>query len=876
MLIALLLTVVPGGAARAATDGESPAVSLIDGGVRITYPAGTLEVTAVADSAARVRFAPTLRPASPDLVLLPVSTAPGFRVDQRDPAVIRLETGGLKTDIDRATGALTFRDRSGAVLLQERPARRQAVASTVQGQPTLSVQDGFDSPPAERLFGTGQFQDGYLNIRGLPRRLTQVNTQIAVPMLISSRGFGLLWHNLGLTNLNTPSDAVTLQRVTTANDAQKVDVTTTAGTKQESRQAAEFAGDFAVSTAGDYAFQLDVGSKMGRRWDVEIDGTVTVSYHNLWVPPTCGWIGRLAAGRHHVVIRADQRDHPTLRFGAVADETVLQSPVADALDYVVFAGNADEVIASYRKLTGPAPLLPLWAFGYVHCRERFKSQRELLEVAREFRRRALPIDVIVQDWQYWGKAGWGAPQFDPQAYPDPAAMMRELHDEHLRLMLSVWSKIDHKTPLGKELAANSYYIPHTDWVDYFNPAAAALYWETLRRNLFSSGVDAWWMDATEPENDDLVGRTTHAGPGETVRDVYPLYATRAVYEGQRQAAPDQRVLILTRSAFPGEQRYGAVTWSGDIGNDWDTLRRQVTAGLGYSVTGMPWWTVDAGGFFRPGKDQYTDPAYAERFIRWFQFVTFCPLQRVHGYQTDTEFWRFGATVEHEARRYLTLRYRLLPYIYSVAARVSLAGSTLMRPLVMDFADDARALEEKDEYLFGPAMLVTPVLAPAAETWPVYLPRTAGGWYDFWTGQKLAGGEPVAAPSPVSQIPLHVRAGAIVPLGPNRQYTDEKPADPIELRVYSGADGDFTLYEDDGVTYAYERGASASIPLHWDDRRQALTIGARVGAFAGMRSTRTFNVVCVRSDHGVGIEETPSPDATLSYSGQAMTVRPFHR
>ncbi|HVU33658.1 MAG TPA: TIM-barrel domain-containing protein [Opitutaceae bacterium] len=863
-------------AAAAIAQDSAPAVTAINGGVRLQAAAGTLEVTVVADSAIRVRFAPRLVAPEPDLVLRPVTAAAGCQVDQTDLRTIRVKAARIEADIDRTSGALTFRDAQGAVLLQELPERRQATKSAIQGRPTLAVQDGFVSPPDEHLFGTGQFQDGQLDVRDLPRRLTQVNTQIAIPLLVSSKGYGLLWHNDGLTELNPADEPIALTRTHLADREENVDVTTTSGTKRETRRATEFAGEFTTPVAGRYAFFLDVGRKMGRRWDVTIDGTPAIAIDNRWVPPTVGWHGELAAGRHQVVVRAEQGDRPTLRFRPAADETVLRSPVADAVDYVVFAGNPDAVIATYRQLTGAARLLPRWAFGYVHCRERFKSQAELLQTAREFRRRGLPLDLIVQDWQYWGRLGWGQPQFDPALYPDPAGMIRELHAARIRFMISVWSKIDHRTPLGRELAAQAYFIPNTDWVDYFNPAAAALYWETLRRNLFSSGVDAWWMDATEPENDDLVGRSTFAGPGELRRDLYPLYATRTVYEGQRQAAPDQRVLILTRSAFAGEQRYGAVAWSGDVGNDWDTLRRQVTAGLGYSVAGMPWWTVDGGGFFRPEQNQYTDAAYRERFIRWFQFVTFCPLQRVHGYQTDTEFWRFGDQVEGEARRYLTLRYRLLPYIYSAAARVSLAGSTLMRPLVMDFAGDERALEEKDEYLFGPALLVSPVFAPAAEKWAVYLPRSPGGWYDFWTGRRRAGGQRIAAPAPLTEIPLQVRAGSIVPLGPVLQYTDQKPADPIELRVYPGADGDFTLYEDDGVTYAYERGVGAMIPLHWDDRRQVLTIGSRTGAFPGMLTTRTFQVVWVRSGHGVGVAETEMPDASIQYSGHPVTVNRARR
>jgi alpha-D-xyloside xylohydrolase len=850
-----------------------PQIKPIDQGIRIEFSTGTLELRAVADNAVRVRFGPQLAPARPSLVFVPQATAPKFDViDRPGSPTVRLQANGIAVELQRATGALTFFDSAGHRLVGERIERRRVSATTLRGQPTYAIEAGFDSPADERLFGTGQFQDGYLNVRNLPRRLTQVNTQIAIPMLISNRGYGLLWHNLGLTDLNPADQPIELTPSTGETAAESVEVTTTSGTKRESRHTSEYAGTFSVSSGGTFAFLLDVGQKMGRGWDVSIDGKPALAYHNLWVPPTASWLSELKAGEHTVRVRSAKGDHPTLNFRPAADETVLRSPVAEALDYVVFAGSADEVIASYRKLTGPAPLLPLWAFGYIHCRERFRSQAELLATAEEFRRRRLPIDVVVQDWQYWGKFGWGEPQFDPAQYPDPAGMIRTLHDAHLRLMVSVWSKVDHKTPLGKKLAERSLYVPGTDWVDYFNPEATALYWDTLRHNLYSAGVDCWWQDATEPENDDLVGRETAVGPGETVRNVYPLYATSTVYQGQRRVAPDRRALILTRSAFLGEQRNAAVTWSGDIGNDWDTLRRQVSAGLDYSVTGLPWWTVDGGGFFRPGTGQYTDPAYHERFLRWFQFVTFCPLQRVHGYQTNTEFWQYGDAVENAAKRYLDLRYRLLPYTYSSAARVALAGSTLMRPLVMDFPHDATALDERTEYLFGPSILVAPVLAPSVTHWPVYLPETKAGWYNFWTGELSRAGQRIEVAAPLSVIPLHLRAGSILPLGPVLQYTSESPADPIELRVYPGADGDFTLYEDDGTTAGYERGEQATIALHWSDKTSTLTLGARVGAFPGMLEHRTFRIVRVSPNHGVGIEPTEQVDASVSYEGAPKTVK----
>jgi alpha-D-xyloside xylohydrolase len=347
-----------------------------------------------------------------------------------------------------------------------------------------------------------------------------------------------------------------------------------------------------------------------------------------------------------------------------------------------------------------------------------------------------------------------------------------------------------------------------------------------------------------------------------MRDVYSLFVSRTVYEGLRRDDPNRRAFILTRSAFPGQQRYASATWSGDIGNSWETLRRQVSAGLDYVVAGLPWWTTDTGGFFRPGQQQYSDPEYRERFLRWLQFSTFTPLMRVHGYQTDTEPWRYGDIFETETRRWLELRYRLLPYTYSETARVSFAGSTLMRPLVLDFPGDRQALDQTAEFMFGPALLVAPVLAPGVKEWPVYLPKTPGGWFDFWTGEQFDGERMVSVAAPVERIPLFARAGSILPLGPTLQFTDEKPADPFELRIYAGADADYALYEDDGSSYAYEHGTRATIPLHWDNAAKMLHIGAREGSFPGMLGVRNLEIVLVAAG-------TSPVSKQVSYTGQAL-------
>ena len=830
-------------------------------GLEIRTDTCLLTLQPVTVSALRVRC--TKGPASTgaSLILLPQTSTPAFKVSQSAES-ISLATSRMTAILDRRSGALHYTDHAGRTFLSEAPGTRRLQTATIQGEPTYEIEQAFISPPDEHLFGSGEFQDGFLDIRDLPRRLTQVNTQIAIPFLLSSNGYGILWHNYGLTDLNPADERVELTRASTG-EATTADVTTAEGAKREVRRESQFEGTLDVPNSGRYAFMLDVGQKMARRYHVEIDGKTVIDFSNFWLPPTTSWFGELAAGHHSIRVTGAQDDKPVLFWRASANRTVLRSPVANALDYIVLAGPAsDDVIATYRQITGPAPLMPLWAYGYIHCRERFHSSEEILDTASEFRTRKLPLDVIVQDWQYWGKYGWNAMKWDEQYYPDPKGMIDRLHEMNVKFMVSVWSKIDPATDVGKEFTAKNYYIPGTQWIDFFNPAAAALYWKNFSERMLSLGIDAWWQDATEPENDDLAGRRTAAGPGEKTRLLFPFYVNKTVYEGQRKDAPDKRVFILTRSAFLGQQRYASATWSGDVGNSWETLQRQITAGLGYTASGLPYWTTDGGGFFRPGPGQYTDPEFHERLLRWFQFSTFSPLQRVHGFQTNTEPWRYGDKVETVMRSYLDLRQRLLPYIYSDAASVTFTGSTMMRPLVMDFAKDREALAQKYEYMFGPAFLVSPVLKPGAERWPVYAPATRGGWYNFWTGDPIAAGtQDVAAP--LEQIPLLVRAGSIVPLGPVEQYTSEKPADDLEIRVYPGTDGDFTLYEDEGTNYNYEKGARSTIHFHWNDAKQELAIGRRQGQFPGMIQSRKFHLVVVHS----------GKQQDISYEGASQTWRP---
>jgi alpha-D-xyloside xylohydrolase len=834
----------------------------------------SIAVSALSDRAFRVRIAPVGAPlATPGEMLAPVVNSP-IPKRTRTGGRTRLTLPGAQCMWDEATGCLSFYDGAGNLLLSEAPGSRQVAQSIVRNEPTLAVMQGFASPPDERLYGTGCFQDGHLDIRGLPRRLTQVNTQISQPFVLSSKGYGLLWHNPGLAELNRPDRPIALTRQATVGAVRMADVTTSTGNARVQRRDAVFIGTFTVPQDGRYAFLLDLGRKMSSRHYVEIDGKVQTDHTNIWLPPTASFISELAAGEHRVVVRANDEDVPVLAFAPVEDRTTWWSPVSEGIDYIVIAGpTAAGVMAGYHALLGPQPMMPLWALGYIHCRERFHSSDEIIATAREFRARKLPCDMMVQDWQYWGKYGWNAMRFDEEHYPDPAGLVRDLHMIDMRLMLSVWSKVGKETQLGKDVAAQGFYIPGTEWIDFFNPVAARFYGEQQNRKLASLGIDGWWQDATEPENDDLVGRQIYAAPGRTQpgekrRNLYPLQVSQTVYEEQRRAYPDKRVMILTRSAAPGQQRYGAATWSGDIGHDWETLKRQIPAGLNMAAAGQAWWTVDAGGFFRPGDGQYTDPAYQEQFLRWFQFAAFLPLTRVHGYMTNTEFWRYGETVERVARFYLELRYRLLPYTYALAAEASATGMPLIRPLVFDYPDDPEALDQVHSYMFGSAIHVAPVLAAGVNKWDVYLPVSEGGWYDFWTNEHREGGRTHAVPVTLDRLPLHVRAGSILPLGPVGQSTAGLLGRALDLLVYPGRNGAASLYDDDGLTYHYEQGAAVRTPLYWEQAAGVLTLGSRQGTYPSMKKSRAIRAHLMRAEN---VALSVSLGVEVEYAGRARRI-----
>jgi alpha-D-xyloside xylohydrolase len=563
----------------------------------------------------------------------------------------------------------------------------------------------------------------------------------------------------------------------------------------------------------------------------------------------------------------------------------ISSNDATAVDYYYVAGPSfDKIISGYRRLTGAAPLFPRWAYGYWQSKLAYTSTDQLLEVAAKYRALHIPIDNLVLD------AGWetvfGSRTFSNN-YPDPKSMVQQLHNEHMHLMVSIWPLFQPGNDNFKQLEAKGFfvtpgpnhlpaYLPGSRLYDAFSAGARDTYWQQAKKSLYDIGVDAFWMDSTEPADlyaeehgPMLADAKTALGNGSKYANLFPLMTTAAIYDGQRLQPENKRVFILTRSAFSGMQRNAAAAWSGDTLTTFDTLKRQIPAGLNYSLTGLPYWTTDIGGFV--GGDT-TDPAYRELFVRWFEYGAFCPIFRAHGARKNNqnELWSFGPEAQETLTLYDRLRYRLMPYIYTLGAKTTLDGYTPMRALAFDFAADEKALDISDEFMLGPSLLVAPVTGTGATSREVYLPRGTD-WYDFWTGERIAGGQTIHRDAPLAVLPLYVRAGSILPLGPEEEYTGEHPEAPIELRIYPGSNGDAKLYDDDGLTYAYEKGQYVWVPMHWDDASQTLTFGARAGKLAVVQSEQDFHITIVKPGHGIG-EAVATGDRRVTFKGQPQQER----
>jgi alpha-D-xyloside xylohydrolase len=602
------------------------------------------------------------------------------------------------------------------------------------------------------------------------------------------------------------------------------------------------------------------------------------------------------------------------------NETSFSSDVADGIDYYfMYGGNADGVIACMRELTGQVPMLPLWTYGYWQSKERYKSQDELTDVVKKYRALHVPLDGIIQDWQYWGcNYLWNAMDFLNPEFYNPKKMVQDIHGMNAHMIISIWSAFGPETKPFRELKEKGMLIDFTTWpesgvdkwpiipgypsgvkvYDAYNPQARDIYWKYVNQGLFADSIDGWWMDSSEPDHlnkkQQDYDQKTFLGSFRKVRNAYPLMSVGGVYEHQRQTTSSKRVFILTRSAFAGQQRYGANTWSGDIAASWETFKKQIPTGLNFSLSGIPYWNCDIGGFFLWNyKKKLEDPEYRELYARWLAFGSLCPMMRSHGTDAPREIYQFGkpGTPVYDAiEKFIHLRYRLLPYIYSVSHDVTANQSSMMRALMMDFPDDKNVWNMNNEFMFGKSLLAKPVTDPqylkkvstgkdtswaedfsTVKTTSVYLPGTTG-WYDFWTGAKYTGGEKVTRETPLNIIPLYVKAGSMLPIGPDVQYAEEKKWDDLEIRIYPGANGHFVLYEDENDNYNYEMGAFSTIAFDWNDAKKILTINDRKGSFPGMLTTRKFNLVLVKGTNAAGIDKSAGADKVIVFDGRKTAVK----
>lgn len=798
-------------------------------GVRIRSERGWLELTVYSTRAVRVRY--TERSDFQDQPSMIVVAHPDEDVyfDVRETAsCLVFSTADLRIEVDRQTLAFTYCNSDGNLLTREpvgggKTLEPVDVLISVFDHATLHEDshnvDGvrmragnvrkiidrqayhtkleFEWEDGEALYGLGSHEEGMVSLRGQRQYLYQENLKVAVPVVVSTHGYGVL-----------------------------------------------------------------------------LDSTSLVTFHD------------------------DE------------EGSYLWTDVDDEMDYYfVYGPEFDQIVHQLRLLTGSVPLLPKWAFGYVQSKERYVSQAELIDIAREYRARHLPLDCIVQDWKSWTGEFWGQKSFDPERFPHPQQMISDLHALNVKLMVSIWPTMRRGGIDWSELQSCGFLLGNQATYDAFNPAARACYWKQANDGLFAYGVDAWWSDATEPFESDWQGAVKpeaeeqmRINTEEAKRyldperiNAYSLLHSKGIYENQRAVTSSKRVVNLTRSAYAGQQRYATITWSGDIAASWETLRRQIPAGLNFCVTGSPYWTLDIGGFFVKKKpelwfwcgdyDQGVDDlGYRELFVRWFQYGAFLPMFRAHGTDTPREIWRFGKPGElfyDTLVKYLRLRYRMIPYIYSLAGRVTHQDYTMLRSLPFDFRDDPNTYDIGDEYMFGPAFLVCPVTTPmyfASNSTPlvgrektrkVYLPSGCD-WYDFWSGKRYTGGQEILADAPLETMPLYIRSGSIIPIGPDIQFTGDQPEAPMELWVYPGQDGAFTLYEDEGDTYNYEQGIYATIQISWNDSTRQLTIHPRQGNYPGMAVSRVFRVFIAGGKRFDALQKAASA-REIRYDGSSIVV-----
>lgn len=957
-------------AASFVQDGNRVFVSLQSpplGGPRLV----SLQV--IGDKIIRVQATPedTL-PRKKSLIIVPQNSTPHFTVKQVGSLVV-IRTSGVRADVDVNSGRVAFYHLDGRLFVSETeqggktfwpfvvPDRETGIGSLTEAQrKSWTWKAVFDSPEGEAFYGLGQHQSGELDMKGKNEDLYQYNTKVSVPFVVSNRNYGILWDSYSYCRFGNPEPYLQLNRAFTLynKEGQKGSLTGTyvdrdGHTLVRPEDSLYFEYDCPAASA--VAKATDHGGIRNLPSGFRLNGAKVVYEGYLQAPVDnkyrfilyyAGYVKVYLGGQEVVPERWRAAWNPnswkfefTLKRGEKTPLRVEWLPDGDIsycglrvaaprsekeqgqlsiwsemnrdMDYYFIAGqNLDEVISGYRMLTGKAPVYPKWVLGFWQSRERYRNSGEIEGTLKEFRDRHIPVDNIVQDWNYWKLDSWGDHTFEAGRYPDPQAMLDSVHALHGRFMISVWPKfycsvknyreMDKRGWIYRQAVTDSIY----DWLgfmgsfyDAYSSGARKLFWNQLDQNLYRKyhfGIDAWWMDASEPNIRDCtpmwyrkaLSGPTALGSSTEYFNAYALMNAEAIYDGQRSVNPNQRVFLLTRSGFAGEQRYSTATWSGDIGARWEDMRAQITAGLNYSLAGLPFWGMDQGGFSvenryveaqqlfdRTGVENADLKEWRELQVRWNEFGCFIPLYRTHGQWPLREVWNI-APEHHPAYQAIVstdrFRYRLMPYLYSLDGWVHFRDYTLMRALVMDFNGDPNVDDIHDQWMFGPSLMACPVTEYQARSRKVYLPRQRG-WYNLWTGEYYEGGQTIDADAPYDRIPVFVPEGAILPFGPEMEWSDEKSAELIDLYVYEGKDAAFTLYEDEGTNYNYEQGKYATIDITYNEHSRTLTLGARKGSFDGMLRNRRFRVVAIRAGTPVKLDLIHPKGQILSYKGRKVSL-----
>ena len=901
--------------------------------------------------------------------------APWFKVTE-DATRVTVKTQRVMAVVSKENGRIQFFDANGKVLLQEAAQGKTFQEFRVpereigSGTPTEEQKRGltwrmlFDSPADEAFYGLGQHQSEELNMKGKNEDLFQYNTKVSVPFVVSNKNYGLLWDSYAYCRFGNPNDYLQLNRAFRLYDKEGKEghltgTYTDRSGRQLVREEDSLYFEYALPDHSEIGktdkggiqnlpqgFRLE-GAKVVYEGAIEapetsnyqfilyyagyikvyINGKEVVAerWRTAWNPNAYKFAVPLKAGEKNAMRIEWQPDGSVSYCGLrVAEPRTAEeqgqlsiwSEMSRDMDYYFIAGkNMDEVISGYRTLTGKAPVYPKWVMGFWQSRERYKTANELTSTLAEFRKRHIPIDNIVQDWNYWKEDQWGSHDFEEARFPDPQGMLDKVHEMHGRYMISVWPKFYCNTEHYKELDSKGWMYQQAvkddirDWVgpgyvgsfyDAYSEGARKLFWQQMDEHLYSKykyGIDAWWMDASEPNVRDctpmwyrkaLCGSTA-LGTSTEYFNAYSIVNADAIYNGQRSVNPNQRVFLLTRSGFAGEQRYSTATWSGDIGTRWEDMRAQMTAGMNYSLSGLPFWGMDDGGFCVENRyvraQQLYDQSqqenedlreWRELQTRWNQFGCFIPIYRAHGQWPLREVWNI-APEGHPAYEsivwYHRLRYQMMPYLYSMAGWVHLHDYTMMRALVMDFNGDSKVYDIKDQWMFGPALMACPVSTYQARNRSVYFPKECG-WYDLYTGKQIINGASsnrhLTVDAPYERIPVFVPEGAILPMGPEMEWSDEKPAEMIHLYIYAGRNGQFELYEDEGTNYNYEKGAYSTINIQYDDANRAVTIGERKGKFEGMLKKRQFNIVLVTKEKAQPLA-AETKGTLVTYDGKAIKI-----